>query len=131
MGQGGTNVDWTEQQLTRIRQGKVVFATAEADAASRTDLQQIRKLASRHMCNSATEERVWIELREDTLRQYVQWVRQAAAPPHVRTVSLKATEPSTKPSSRGRVPESFTRKFLFQEKKAPAAASHRKRAKLL
>lgn len=36
MMQGGTDVvDWAGQQLDRVRQGKVVFATPEADAASR------------------------------------------------------------------------------------------------
>jgi hypothetical protein len=34
--QGGTNVGWAEEQMDRIRQGKVVFATPEADEASRS-----------------------------------------------------------------------------------------------
>jgi hypothetical protein len=34
--QGGTNVGWAEEQVVRVRQGKMVFATPEADAASRS-----------------------------------------------------------------------------------------------
>lgn len=60
--------------MARLRSRRPVFATPEADAASKADLRRARKVASKHMCCSSTEDRTWVELTEDVVKEYRQWL---------------------------------------------------------
>jgi hypothetical protein len=77
MHEGGTALHWTETQVERLRRGMSVASCYDAEKASKKDLQMLRKVPSCCMCNSASKDRTWVELRESTVREYAAWLKRA------------------------------------------------------
>lgn len=70
---------WMQQQAQRIRSGLTVTGCHEADQGSMTDLLFVRRMPSRCMCNSASEDRTWVELQEDVVKAYASWLSKRSS----------------------------------------------------
>lgn len=85
---------WTQQQAQRIRDGLHVAGSHEADEGSTADLLLVRKIPSKCMCNSSSEDRTWVELQEAVVRGYSSWLRSAAASATATTQKVRSWDSS-------------------------------------
>lgn len=129
MQQGGTRLHWREEQQQRLREGKMVFASVEADADSREDLRKIRKVPSSYMCNSFSEERTWVELSREVLQECVSQLQQ-----NQQQQLQKQQQQKQKAGREGqhekRAAAAVTcSKYMFKEKGSTASAASKKKGK--
>lgn len=89
------NIHWMQQQVQRIQSGLLVTGCHEADQGSMADLTFVRRTPSRCMCNSASEDRTWVELQEETVRAYSSWLLKRSSRDGQAPVDAAAAESSS------------------------------------
>ena len=125
-----------QDQQQRVKEGKLVFASVDADADSRQDLRRIRKVPSSCMCNSSSEERTWVELSREVLQECVANAKDAAGsaaaqPSLYQRASSEKQNKNKKQGGTAAAASSaatgLANRFIFKERRMPAAAAGKKK----
>lgn len=85
--------------------------------------KRIRKIASSHMCSSASEERIWIELTESLVKEFIGSAGESSSSSRMDPCAKKAI----KEDSQKKQP--LSKMFMFKEPVHVARAASAKHTK--